>query len=339
MNIVGLSKYSLIVLMGCFTLLLNTPTLEPNAIPRSVYQIAISGDRRMLAVMYGTYPYRSTVDLFDNTNGQLLQTLDVAPLAVHEIALSPTGDRLFFASSSDEGSELNLYDLRTGINVTLWQSNAVGIDRIGWNPANDEIAYVLGSVQILDAGTGKWIYAIPGLVADLSWSSDGSRLAISDYSPSEPIFGLKEIKNIKVWDLSTAKRSLTVPMFSLEDQGGGSVALSPDGERLAFIDDNQLMIYDVNSGHLEADLPVDTEELYQVVWNLTGDRLATGGSELRIWDTSSWEVEKEIKPDGTITQLQWSLDGEHVFNDGGADGLYLDDKPVSELETTEVAVS
>jgi WD40 repeat protein len=336
----SIEKCVFIGMMGYFVLLLSTPTPEPNAIPKSVYQIAVSGDGRVLAVTYHSYPYRSIIDFFDSASGQLLHTVDVAPLAANHLALSPTGDRLFFTSGG--GSELSIYYSQTGITETLSRWTAVSIKRIGWNPANNEIAYALGGgVQIADAGTSEWLYAIgagPGLVVDLSWTSDGSRLATSSYHESSRVLDSREIKSIKVWDLSTSEKSLTVPMFGLEDQGGGSVALSPDGKRLAFIDDNQLMIYDVNSGQLEADLPVDTKELVQVVWNLTGDRLATGGSELRIWDTSSWEVEKEIKLDGTITQLQWSLDGEHVFNDGGVDGLYLDDKPVSELESSSNSV-
>jgi hypothetical protein len=142
MNLICLVKFSFITLIGCLSLFLNTPTPEPTAIPKTVYHIAISGDRRVLAVTYGTYAYRSFVDFFDSTNGQLFHTVDLDPLVVQRIALSPTGDRLLFTSGG--GSELNIYVMHTGVTEILWNSNVVSTKEIGWNPVSDEIAYVLG---------------------------------------------------------------------------------------------------------------------------------------------------------------------------------------------------
>src|SRR5690242_13520877 len=72
MSIIGITRFTVVIVMGCISLFLNTLSPEQAANPKSVYQIAISGDGRVLAATYDAYPYRSIIDFFDSTNGQLL---------------------------------------------------------------------------------------------------------------------------------------------------------------------------------------------------------------------------------------------------------------------------
>lgn len=315
--------------VGCLSLLLPSFTVAQEAPPKLVYQLAISGDQRVLAAIYGSYEHRSIIDFFDSSSGQLLHSLDLSPLTVGRIALSPSGDRLFFADRSR--STLAIADTQKNITVILLEFGAVSTDDIGWNPVNDEIAFVLDAgVKIWDAATGKWIYGIGaggGIVRDFAWTWDGERLATSSYA--EAVFDTEAERTVKIWDLSTIDESLTVPNLTIQDHGGGSVAWSPDGKRLAMIEEQRLLIYDVELEQIEADLPVDSEYFSQVTWNRIGNLLATGGSVIRVWDTASWEVLHTFPTDGAASTLQWSFDGQHIFSDGGSDGLQRDDLPAS----------
>jgi WD40 repeat protein len=329
-------RYSLIGLLNWFML---STSMAQTAHPQFVYQSALSGDQRVLAVIYGEYG-ATTVDFFDTASGQLLRTGDLSPLRPSQIALSPTGDRLLFSDAA--GDHLAIYDVNIGITVILQEFDAISVGIIGWNPVKDEIAYTLGSgVTVLDAATGSWLYHIAAGDANivyLAWSLDGTRLATSHFAenPFTSDLGATATRIVKVWDLSNTQNRLTVPSFVIQDRGGGELAWSPDCTRLAMTEDQRLLVYNLDLDQMETDLPVDDDYFNQLEWNRNGNLLATGGSLIRVWDTDTWQVVRTIELDKPVSNLQWSFDGKHLFSDGGTDGLYWDDIPMSQLTATPI---
>src|SRR6185369_10855232 len=76
------------------------------------------------------------------------------------------------------------------------------------------------TVKLWDAASGENTLTLrghTGLVGRLAFSRDGKRLASADYSGA-----------IIVWDVDSGKEIRTFPGW------GGNVALSPDGDRVAF---------------------------------------------------------------------------------------------------------
>lgn len=299
----------------------------------SVYQIAKSGNQRVLAVTYNEGASSSRIDLFDSLTSELLRTVDSSPIIPRRIALSPTGDRIAYVGADEFG----LFDTNTGTRTPLLSNFATSIEGLVWNPVEAWVAWAQGSgVYITDATSGAIVRTIGAgseRIVAMAWSADGERLATSHYAvdPFNP--GVANT-TVKVWDLSSSETDLVTPVLVLEDRGGGELAWSPDDTRLAILENSQLMIFDVVSRQIVIEIPFDEEYRYTVVWNTAGSLLATGGNIIRIWDTSTWQIERTISVNEPVSTLQWSLDGQHIFHGGGPEGLYRDDIPVADIVLT-----
>ncbi|HEX2906377.1 MAG TPA: hypothetical protein VHO69_05910, partial [Phototrophicaceae bacterium] len=299
---------------------------------KTVDSIARSGDQKILAITYSSGGLLSlTIELYDASTGQLIRTVDVSPIVPRRIALSPTGDRIVYAGT---GGELGIFNINTSTNNIILNYGAVSIDVLAWNPSNNEIAYTLGSgVYILDATSATVIRNVNTgtiRVVEMAWSPDGQKLATSHYT--EDVFnpGVTRV-NVKIWNLTSEENPVTSPLLTIENRGGGNIDWSPDETRLALLEKNRLFIYDLSAGQSEVDLPFDEESPATLVWSPDGRFVATGGTTIRIWDTSTWQVIRTIPVTGAAGSLQWSPNSEHLFNDGGPSGLYLDDAPIKEI--------
>lgn len=322
-----------ILLISCLSLISMPYISAQESNEKSVYRIARSGNRRILAITYSSGGrLSSTIELYDSSTGQFLRTADVSPGVPERITLSPAGDRIAYAGT--EG-ELGIFNTTTLTNTIISRSSSINVDVLAWNPMNDEIAYALGSgVYILDAASGSVVRTIGTgaiRVVELAWSPNGQELATSHYTedafkPSVPII------SIKTWDLATGENQIISPTVTIENRGGGHMDWSPDATRLAILEHNRLFIYDLSSDQSVADLPFEENSPAIVVWSPDGRFVATGGTMIRIWDTKTWQVARTIPVTGAAVSLQWSPDSEHLYNDGGSSGLYLDDVPVSEIQ-------
>ncbi len=297
-----------------------------------VDQIAKSGDQRILAVTYRSGGLLSTnVELYDSSSGELIRTVDLSPSIPFIIALSPSGDRI--AHTSADG-EIKVFDINSAIDTILLGGGAITLNDLKWNPTNDEIAYIVGSgIYILNALNGNPIRSIGGgipLPVSVAWNPDGIRLATSHFS-IDPFNSDIITVAIKVWDLSVSGEPLITPVLKIENRGGGDIAWSPDGTQLAMLESGGLLIYDVITNQANADLSFKEQYPVTVVWNPSGNQIATGGTLIRVWNTTTWELVKTMPVDGSAGTLQWSPDGKHLFNEGGTKGLYRDNMPVYPL--------
>jgi len=213
----------------------------------NVFQIARSGNGQVLGVQYNDVGVASVVDLFDSSSGNLIGTVDLSPYAPKVIALSPTGDRLLF---SDANSRLGVHDIATGVTTLILEGGEASIDSIAWNPVSDVVAWTLGStVDIYDTSTDSFVAVISTSaerIVDLAWSPDGQRLATSHFA--NDLFD-PNVTNVtvKLWNIIPSENILRIPILTIEDRGGGSISWSPDGSKLALLEDGGFAIYDILS--------------------------------------------------------------------------------------------
>lgn len=296
-----------------------------------VNQITISGDHRIIAITYSTgRRSESTIERYSSVTGSLIDTVDLSPAVPNLISLSPTGDRIAYVGTN---SEIGFYDTQLNSKIVLSQGNEASIDALAWNPTNNEIAWAIGSaVFVSDVAANmpsRTISATSGRIVEIAWSPDGTHLATSHYSEDAFNPAITHV-SVAIWDLATSNDLISDPSFVINDRGGGSIEWSPDGTQLAILQHNKVSIFDVNDT-TTVELSFDEESPSTVAWNKDGNRLAVGGDIIRVWDTTTWQIIKTIPVDGDATTMQWSLNGDYIFNDGGQSGLYLDTVPVSEI--------
>ena len=198
-------------------------------------------------------------------------------------AMSPDGQHLAYLWNGEAGGgHFDLYSKAVGSDATLRLTSRGTQCCAAWSPDRRFIAFlrlhgVEGTILVIPAAGGA-----ERRVADvatwfgsaLSWSRDGTELAVSDRgSPSEP-FG---VTLVAVGD--GRKRRLTVP--GPENTGDAFAKFSPDGRQLAF-------------ARLRASGDVTAGDLYVIS--------ATGGKPRALTSDSRF-----------IGDLDWGPGGEDVF--------------------------
>jgi WD40 repeat protein len=304
---------------------------QDNNLQTPVYRIAKSGDGRIIAVTYRT----TNIEFFDGLAGELISTADLSPIAPRSIALSPSGDRLVWLEAN---SRVAVYNTDSATNTYL-SGGPSFIDAVVWNPVN-ELAGYIGSISATfhDAKTGMSYSHLlardtPALIS-VAWSPDGQQLAASH--SANPAFDPNgDLIAITLWgDSLLAGGFIDTPQMVIKGRGGGMIEWSPDGERFAVLERDGFLVYDVATDSIEEKVIFDANILDELRWSPDGSLVATGGTVIRIWDTETWEEVGTISTYGSpATSHQWSADGQHIFHNGGHDGLYMDALPPEILTT------
>ena len=112
------------------------------------------------------------------------------------------------------------------------------------------------------------------------------------------------------------------------------IAWSPDGGQIAtvstkfnydiYIYESTVIVWDAQSGEIQAELEHPTT-VYEMVWLLDGERLATGGydAKLRIWDVARGEVTEELVHEEMIGNMALSPNGEYIATGTGGSNSKL----------------
>ena len=212
--------------------------------------------------------------------------------------------------------------LRSSRSIQLWDPDSVnlietidiglqsGISCIAYSPDNVTFACgdTVGTLGILDAGTGEQNYTIPearaARIASLAFSSDGRTLASCSDDRND--------KAIRLWHVSTGdlKGTLMGHAAAVRD-----VAFSPSGEILVSgSSDGELRFWEVKTGETLNTVAAHDEQVKKVAFSPSGKTVVSASSDqtLRFWDVKTGEHLKTIAPEKRITSVAFSPDGQTI---------------------------
>jgi WD40 repeat protein len=131
-------------------------------------------------------------------------------------------------------------------------------------------------------------------VSDISWSPDGSYIAVGD-----------KAGGVGIWDAATG--ALLNQINLGEDFIIHSVDWSPDGSQLAYGTTTGNGVEIVPAPLLNSSVEPEGRDIAQVEWNVTRDRIASGATNgvIWIWDAYGQPVFSVTGDSSPITGLAW----------------------------------
>jgi WD40 repeat protein/serine/threonine protein kinase len=228
----------------------------------SPFHVAFSPDgKRLVSTGHGG------MKVWDAQNGQeLLFFKD----AISNAVFSPDGKRL--------ASPGKVWDAQTGQEILTLEGGGINV---AYSPDGKRLASTgEGGLKVWDAQTGKELFS---LKVQYESGFPDSRLAFSP--DSKRLANASEDGTVKVWDAQTGRELLTIK------GGGGSVAYSPDGKRLASPGEGGLKVWDAQTGKELFSLKGQRGEVCSVAFSPDGKCLAGGQDNgwVKVWDAQTGE--------------------------------------------------
>jgi Tol biopolymer transport system component len=176
-----------------------------------------------------------------------LMTVTSYPGAQYTPAISPDGRQVVFAWSADKsGADLYMVSADGGVPKRLTTAHS-GDNFPAWSHDGTQIAFIRANTLMVVSPSGGGERALgPAFPSWLSWSPTANVLFVSDWVPGRHVLGL-----FAVDEATGSRRQVTFPPAGITGDTAG--ALSPDGNRLAFIRCNlaNCDIYAVTYGRAE----------------------------------------------------------------------------------------
>ncbi len=205
-----------------------------------------------------------------------------------------------------------------------------------------------------------------GIVDNVSWSPDGSRVATASWDNTAKIWDAvngamlhtlnghnREVRTVswspdgsrvatsgygdtpRIWD---AVNGATLHTLSGHKSEVWDVSWSPDGSRVATASyDYTARIWDAVSGTTLHTLIGHTISVYVVSWSPDGSRVATAGWDnlAKIWDVASGAIlHTLIGHTGSVSDVRWSPDGSRVATAGNDSTARIWDSKTGDIQHT-----
>lgn len=224
------------------------------------------------------------------------------------LVFSPDGRLL--ATGTFRSSTIKLWETATGRelrNISSGAQSGMSMSTVfAFSPDSRLLAAGAGnnSVKVFDVITGREVQTLTGGQASfmatfgvtfIAFSADGKKLVtVSDA--------------IKVWDVASWRELKTLDTTSLTASGltggEGGMALSPDGNQLARVEDGgsktQIKFLDLTAGGeaRSVNLPHDQIDSLDLCFTVDGHLLAAGIVEkkLKVWDVTTKQTERDLGP-------------------------------------------
>jgi DNA-binding SARP family transcriptional activator/WD40 repeat protein len=278
-----------------------------------VQGLAFARDGLALAVTYGTSDPeqpRPAVILWDPSSGAETGRL-LGPAATYRSpAFSPDGRAVAAISTGDDGpSRVTVWDV--GSASVRFSFEPVGEpSSLGFHPDGRSLIVAEWTSEragFYSADEGHEIGSMPtpGFGPDAAAvDPTGNRLAMAD----------SEGRAVTVWDLNTQELLRTIPVGDV-----WNVDWSPDGRRLAIgggVNQGPVRIVEVDTGEQVMVLRGHTSGSADVAFIGAGDRLASVGGDLRVWNVTD-EGPAEL---GAVTTTIGTPLGARISPDGAEVG-------------------
>ena len=246
-----------------------------------------------------------TARLWQVETGSLLATLNGHTQGLQSVFFSPDGRKVATAA---EDRTVKLWEVATGTQLmTLAEHPAIRQSNIGYpyrvlfSPDGKRVLATgrYRNIAVWDAVTGGALPALEGhdyYATAVAFSTDGKLMATGS-----------DDRTILLWDVGTwtVIKKLTGHGNRIRE-----LAFSPDGEILASAaQDATVKLWDVK-GDLN---PIERGGAQLAAYSSDGRRLvSTYRTEVKLWDTATWEVVSRFETRAVIIFLAFSPDGSAV---------------------------
>ena len=219
---------------------------------------------------------------------------------VFHVCFSPDGKYVLTASAD---TKARLWDTETGKEAaTLDHERRVAYG--AFSPDGKWLATAaFEKISVWNVSSGERVatFQHSAPVTYLEFDAEGRRIMARDFGG-----------DVRVWDRETAQELTAARRSSTY-----LVRLSPDGQRLATVsDENNLEIGDIAGGHPVV-LPIHPEyHLVEIAFSPDGTRLLTAGegNDTRVWDaTTGAPVTSPLSHSGRVMHAVFSADGTQVL--------------------------
>lgn len=272
------------------------------------------------------HPYDGADKIFDVHSGTLIDSVAVSE---NTLVAWSSDDRLVELSVTTDGI-LGLTDTQSGEILTppfpslraesrngAWILTSPDSKTLYTNVYSSFLGNAHHALVAWDMQTGRPLQRIQwvGSITDLSFSPDGTLLAVGDQQGA-----------IILWNVMTGKAIRQLRGDNKLPDSMISIAWSPNGQWLAATGyspsladsaETRLWVWDVLTGHVIYEHPQGEDNLGGIAWSPDSTRLAVAaGVEGQAWlmDTSTWEQVDSIASAeyNQVTDVAWSPDGQHL---------------------------
>lgn len=241
----------------------------------------------------------------------------VSPARASALAWNPAGTELAVGYSD---GFLDILDATTRQLVMASQVFNGPIGDAEWSPDSSKIAIsCFSEIKVIHAANGQELMSVAGRdidqVYDLAWSPDGNRLADAFQ------YGMGTITaeyRVRIWDISTGKMRFIVSLQGQHTDVIGSVAWSPDGNKIATASvDGTAIIWDMATQSPLLTLQKHTHIVEKVTWSPDGTQLITVGTPIdmdnavRLWDSETGQS-LAVFSCVSVSDAAWSPDGNMI---------------------------
>ena len=262
----------------------------------SIWTIAYSPDGTRLA----TGGIDKMVQIWDANNHKNVLTINAHDADVDSVTFSLDGKRI--ATSSDDGTA-KVWDATTGQLLLTLAGHTNWVTMVTFNPEGKQLATISfdKTIRFWDFATGKQI-AIWSDLQDpgghLTYDADGKHLIYVDA-------GQLHIRDVQSGEVISTINS---------DSGISLFALSPDGTRLAVIDEF-IRVLDATNGYLLYNLTLPANRVEYMGFSPDSSRLAIAGRDEKVTIlnvASGTELLTLAGHDQFIWRFAFSPDGNHL---------------------------
>jgi len=184
-----------------------------------------------------------------------------------------------------------------------------GISNLRWRPGSEQLSYTRREGSGKDAVTWLWLYDIADKSGRriISSNAENGKLNLGSYrwSPQGDAILLEGDKELWLFALNTGQKRRLIQDAAEEEYP----TFSPDGDRVAFVERNNLYALDLKSGAIQ--------------------QLSDDGNENVLNGKLDWIYEEELAFRAGAGAFQWSPDGKKIAY------LRLDDSPVPQYPLTD----